>query len=423
MTEEPPKKAKLVPTASVLSVLETLTAQGHEAYLVGGGVRDWLLGRPVSDWDVTTSALPADVQSIFSRVVPTGLQHGTVTVVLDVEAIEVTTYRVDGVYADGRRPEAVRFTRNLEDDLARRDFTVNAMAWSPRDDRLVDPFDGRGDLNRRLIRAVGVAMDRLSEDGLRAMRAIRFAAVLGFEIESSLEVAIAQTKDTFSQVSVERMAIEFRKMMMSERAGWGLRMMRKTGLLGIVLAPLAALDDIDFDVMCDRVEHTSGHELLRIAIALSGSATQARAALDHLKFAKRMRDRVQRLVELGSVNNPLSGSRLERCKLAAAVGRDLRQDFITFRVGLTDCPESDEAQQWRTLDALMVEEGIWSGPLSTRELAIGGREVMQTLQIPPSQQIAQVLNLLMEEVWKKPSLNTAQALQSMLPDVARRMQK
>ena len=156
---------------------------GYEAYLVGGAVRDVLLGRELHDWDITTNATPEQVSDCFERVIPTGVQHGTVTVLINREPFEVTTYRVDGdYYTDGRRPDGVQFTPNLEEDLARRDFTINAMAWCPETDRLVDPFDGQRDLGLKLVRAVGEAHARLSEDGLRAMRAVRFAAVLGFRI-------------------------------------------------------------------------------------------------------------------------------------------------------------------------------------------------------------------------------------------------
>ena len=166
-------------------VLSRLEEAGYEAYLVGGCVRDPLIGRDVSDYDVTTSALPSEVEEVFAdlRVIETGIKHGTVTVLSDGEPVEITTFRTDGEYTDSRHPESVTFTRNIEDDLARRDFTVNSIAMS-KDGRYVDPFGGRADIERRIIKCTGDPDKRFTEDALRIIRALRFASVLGFEIDS-----------------------------------------------------------------------------------------------------------------------------------------------------------------------------------------------------------------------------------------------
>ena len=163
-------------------ILKTLNAAGYEAYVVGGCVRDSILDRVPGDWDITTSALPEQVKELFHRTVDTGIQHGTVTVMMGKEGFEVTTYRVDGEYHDGRHPDAVTFTRSLEEDLKRRDFTINAMAYSA-EEGLIDPFGGQKDLARGLVRAVGVPHQRFTEDALRILRLYRFAARFGFEID------------------------------------------------------------------------------------------------------------------------------------------------------------------------------------------------------------------------------------------------
>ena len=165
-------------------IIHCLEQHGFEAYAVGGCVRDSILGRVPGDWDITTSALPEQVKAVFKRTVDTGIEHGTVTVMLDKEGFEVTTYRIDGEYMDSRHPSAVEFTRNLLEDLARRDFTINAMAYNPARG-IVDVFDGMGDLKRRCIRCVGDADARFNEDALRILRAVRFAAQLDFEIENA----------------------------------------------------------------------------------------------------------------------------------------------------------------------------------------------------------------------------------------------
>ena len=175
--------------AAAQEIVEKLCEHGYEAYLVGGCVRDMLLGREPGDWDITTSAKPEEVKAVFRRTVDTGIKHGTVTVMMGKEGYEVTTFRIDGDYTDGRHPDSVTFTPDLIEDLKRRDFTINAMAYN-RDRGLVDAFGGRKDLEDGVIRCVGAAEERFTEDALRILRAIRFSAQLGFEIEEHTENAI-----------------------------------------------------------------------------------------------------------------------------------------------------------------------------------------------------------------------------------------
>ena len=199
--------------SSVRAVMAQLQAAGYEAYIVGGCVRDALLGREPHDWDMTTNATPDQMkQALRFHSIDTGLKHGTVTFVVDHEPIEVTTFRTDGTYSDGRHPDHVEFAATLEEDLSRRDFTVNAMAWSD-DTGVVDPFGGTQDLQQRLLRCVGDARERFSEDGLRVMRALRFAAVYGFDVEEATAEAAHDKKWMLSAVSVERISTELTKMM------------------------------------------------------------------------------------------------------------------------------------------------------------------------------------------------------------------
>ena len=205
---------KMTVPENVKNIIEVLEAHGYEAYAVGGCVRDTLLLRVPGDWDITTSAKPEEVKALFPHTIDTGIEHGTVTVMMNHEGYEVTTYRIDGEYEDARHPKEVTFTRNLVEDLKRRDFTINAMAYN-ESSGLVDEFGGLGDLEKGVIRCVGNPMERFSEDALRMLRAVRFAAQLGFSIEENTKEAIRKLAPTIAKVSVERIAVELVKILTS----------------------------------------------------------------------------------------------------------------------------------------------------------------------------------------------------------------
>ena len=223
------------PPKYVIHILNTLEHSGYEARLVGGCVRDTLLHRRPNDWDVATAAAPEAVTELFERTVPTGIRHGTVTVLYGGSACEVTTYRVEGAYSDHRRPDSVRFTSRLEEDLSRRDFTINAMAMDASL-AITDPFGGREDLSRRLIRCVGDARERFTEAALRMLRAVRFAAQLDFALDSAALEAIAGCAPLCSALSPERVAAELRAVLASRDPDmvW---LMADLGLLNAWLTP------------------------------------------------------------------------------------------------------------------------------------------------------------------------------------------
>ncbi|MCD7882677.1 MAG: CCA tRNA nucleotidyltransferase [Lachnospiraceae bacterium] len=222
--EIPPKAAR---------ILTILQENGFEAYVVGGCVRDSLLGRKPQDWDITTSASPEQVKQLFGRTIDTGIQHGTVTVMDEKDGFEVTTYRVDGVYEDGRHPKQVTFTASLREDLMRRDFTINAMAYSPSDG-LVDLFNGVDDLRTAQIRCVGDPKERFGEDALRMLRAVRFAAQLGFSVTEDVLAAIRELSGTLRKVSAERIQAELIKLLVSPRPDW-LRLAYECGITSVVM--------------------------------------------------------------------------------------------------------------------------------------------------------------------------------------------
>ena len=214
-------------------VLQTIMQAGYEAYVVGGCVRDSILGRVPGDWDITTSAKPEEIKSLFRRTIDTGIQHGTVTVMLDKDGFEVTTYRIDGKYEDSRHPREVTFTPNLEEDLKRRDFTINAMAYN-KEEGLVDLFDGLGDIGRGIIRCVGDAKQRFNEDALRIMRAVRFSAQLGYSIEENTKEAIRRLAPNLRKISAERIQVELTKLVTSPHPDY-LRNAYELGVTAVVL--------------------------------------------------------------------------------------------------------------------------------------------------------------------------------------------
>lgn len=242
MRIEVPKKAQFI--------INTITAAGFEAYVVGGCVRDSLLGRTPQDWDITTSATPSQVKSLFSRTIDTGIQHGTVTVMLDKEGFEVTTYRIDGKYEDNRHPKEVTFTPSLEEDLRRRDFTINAMAYN-EEAGLVDLFGGLNDMEKKMIRCVGDAGERFGEDALRILRAIRFSAQLGYTIEGQTRAAIRELAGSLSQISAERIQVELVKLLVSPHPDY-LRDAWELGVTRVILP--------EFDKMMETPQNHPHHQ-------------------------------------------------------------------------------------------------------------------------------------------------------------------
>ncbi len=224
---------------------QVFASAGRQCYIVGGAVRDRLIGRPNSDYDAATDARPEEVVHLFKRVVPTGIKHGTVTVLWKGKPIETTTFRRESGYSDGRHPDEVQYGATLEEDLSRRDFTINALAYDPLAKRVVDLYGGEADIGARLIRAVGNPAERFGEDGLRTLRAVRFASQLGFDVEPATLAAIPGALSSFRKVSPERVREELEKILVSPKPSTALRLMESTGMLEIVLPELIACRGVD----------------------------------------------------------------------------------------------------------------------------------------------------------------------------------
>ena len=381
---------------AVLQLLRTLEEAGHEAFLVGGCVRDLLRGKSPGDYDVATRALPAQVQACFSKVIPTGIQHGTVTVLLGGMSLEVTTYRSEGEYVDGRRPSTVHFHASIEEDLSRRDFTINAMAYNPLSERWVDTWGGREDLHKGLVRCVGNPLQRFSEDGLRAIRAVRFAATLNFELDMATQKAIPQCLDLFAKVAQERTREEFLKLLASEHAQRGLALLLETGLLKTFL-PEAALADFG---MATRPKHL----LPRLALLLA-SAPEPQAVLQRLKFSKRQWETLVHLLQVQPLPPPhaddaqlrrwLSKAKLPHWEEALALGEALerREEGLALR-----------------MRALLAQNPA----LSIDKLALNGEEMGLILGIPPGPPIGEAGRFLLEKVLENPRLNSKETLSQLL---------
>lgn len=437
-------------------IIETLLAQGHEAYAVGGCVRDSLLDREADDWDITTSASPYEVKALFRRTIDTGIQHGTVTVMLDKEGFEVTTYRIDGEYEDGRHPKEVLFTKNLEEDLKRRDFTINAMAYNEQTG-MVDIFGGVEDLQNKIIRCVGVAGDRFDEDALRIMRAFRFSAQLGFSIEENTRKAAAERAENLKKISAERIRVELTKLLLSknpDRLLW----MQQNGITAIVLPEFDAMLSTEqknenhlynvgehtlrvieragsskewskkelqvlkfaallHDVAKPVVQVTDGHGAHRFPNHAEAGAKKAKEVMRRLKFDNETTDLVVRLVAAHNQYIMLTGSREEN--LAAMrhmmyrLGPDLME--LLWELQLADILSQNPASLEYKLQALeetkkLHEEVMARGDcVSLKQLAVNGKDLIG-LGANPGKQIGEILEGLLQQVLDNPALNQREKL-------------
>lgn len=311
---------KMVPPLMVRQgelVLEKLALQGFEAYFVGGCVRDELMGRPVHDMDIATSATPEQVIALFERTVPTGIQHGTVTVLMEDHAFEVTTFRTEAAYEDHRRPSAVRYVRELEQDLQRRDFTMNAIAMD-RHGQIMDPYHGLQDIEAGIIRAVGSAAERFDEDALRMVRAVRFASVFGFRPTKSTWSGLRACRDKIAYIATERIRTELEKMIAGPRPLRGLELLRRSGLLEYIKAPVpeaalrwSAKEKEMRNALLAAIDHAAGAELpeLRWSLLLQGLNVRGDEAAPLLKAwtcSRKLSQAVSNIILFDEVMNAMN---------------------------------------------------------------------------------------------------------------------
>lgn len=388
----------------IMAVLRTLDAAGHHGVVVGGAVRDALLGLAGKDWDVASDATPDEVMRLFPRTIPTGIEHGTVTVMTgrgdDRHAVELTTFRGEGAYHDGRRPSEVTFLRELVQDLARRDLTINAFAWDPVKEVLTDAFGGLEDLRLGRIRAVGDPATRFAEDGLRTMRALRFAATMGFELDAATEAAIAGALAVFDRVSRERVRVELVKLLAAQRPSLGLRPMARTGLWGRVLAELDAGEREAAIVDVDRMRADPITRLARLLWPIRGERERVATIVDELRPSREERATVLALTEPA----------LERLDAHAAAG-----DGPALRrlVGALGRPLLEPALDLLGLGlarAEFVRSSLEGAALTSKELALKGRDLIAAGVAKPGPQLGERLDELLAWVIEDPHRNEAATL-------------
>jgi tRNA nucleotidyltransferase (CCA-adding enzyme) len=436
---------------TVQTIVRRLWQAGHEAYPVGGAVRDLLLKRKIGDWDVATSAVPEKVSALFPKVLPTGIAHGTVTVMAGKKGIEVTTFRGDLGYTDGRHPDGVVFLKSLPEDLKRRDFTINAMAIDLANGRLIDPFGGQDDLSRQLIRAVGDPLKRFSEDGLRPMRAVRFAAVLGFEIEAQTFAAIPKSLAVFRKVAPERIREELLKILESRHAAPGIELLRGCGLLEEILPELTPTmgfvqnrfhrHDV-YQHSLESLEWAKGDGVLKLAILLHDIGKPRTAAggptehtfYQHERVSAEMAEQVMRRfrfsnAEIARARTLIDGHMFHYeaawtdgavRRLINRVGEDLLADLWEMRRADAHGRGMGYQDTVRNLSALRKRVGKVlkeKSAMKVTDLAIDGREVMTILGCGPSRRVGDALDRLLELVLDDPTLNQRETLISLLKEM------
>ncbi len=385
----------------VLEIIKTLNDNGYEAYVVGGCVRDSVLGRKPEDWDITTSALPLQVKSLFSSCVDTGIEHGTVMVIKKGVGYEVTTYRVDGEYKDGRHPENVSFTRNLKEDLKRRDFTINAFAYNKKDG-VIDLFDGITDLNNKIIRAVGNPDERFKEDALRIMRAVRFAAQLGFSIEENTYNAIKRHAKNLANISAERIRVEFEKTLMSKNP----KMINLYKELKMESFVVPEVFDACFDESKDNLykkfdEKNQDSKYLRLATFFENVDSEKLGDV----LRKMTYDNKTKALVCGLVKNKDFNLETDRVKIKWAMhdmGKELFKLFVQYQ-------KAKGKTEFKQIEAIACEIEKKNEPYEIAHLEITGRDVIAA-GIEAGEEVGKTLEKLLAHVIENPKDNKKEKL-------------
>lgn len=404
----------------VRRIIKTIEDNGYEAYAVGGCVRDSILGRNPDDWDITTSARPEQIKSFFKKTIDTGIKHGTVTVMMNHTGYEVTTYRIDGEYKDGRHPESVEFSAKLVDDLKRRDFTINAMAYN-ESNGFVDEFNGIEDLNNHVIRCVGNPIERFSEDALRMMRAIRFSAQLGFDIDSKTYAAIVELAPAIRQVSMERVQVELAKTIMSDNPFY-VKRYEQTGLLR---ENLSYMDEILSGKLVKNamamLKYAPKSTVLRYAAIFNmGEPDRVKAELKALKLDNYTVDTVTKLVAYSKdtieENEPAVREAVHKYgKELLALMFENEEARINTKEEIVGISLSSQRLHLNRIKK-MYEDIISRGDcISIKDLDITGNDLMEYGL--SGVQIGKTLNELLHIVIENPKLNEKSTLLAMIEHI------
>lgn len=382
---------------NVENIIGSLEEHGFEGFAVGGCVRDSLLKKTPKDWDITTDALPVDMKKIFKKTFDTGIAHGTVTVLMDGVGYELTTYRIDGNYSDGRHPDSVSFSKNLSEDLCRRDFTINAMAYSNKKG-IVDLFDGRKDLQNGIIRAVGDAKKRFDEDALRMLRAVRFASQLGFKIDDDTFEAIKEKAKLLSKVSKERIFVELNKSLCGDFAQ-NIKMVYTSGLYRYIGKEFAKLDKSIYDFY-PRKFHNKKHMYWAAFLENIENVEAVKKILFELKSDNATRNNTYLLVK--ELKNPLPSSDEDIRWSLHRIGADLFCDYI--EILKSDKKNVDILDKIDTIEnrySLILKE---NHAYEISMLDITGKDLMD-IGISKGPKIGEVLEFLLEKVIENPLNN------------------
>lgn len=423
-------------------IIQTLEEAGYEAYAVGGCVRDSLLGREPDDWDITTSARPQQVKEVFQRTIDTGIQHGTVTVMMGKEGFEVTTYRIDGEYEDSRHPKEVIFTANLIEDLKRRDFTINAFAYNHRSG-IVDAFDGMADLKNGIIRCVGDAKERFREDALRMMRAVRFSAQLGYSIEEKTKEAITILAPNLKNISAERIQVELVKLLKSPHPDY-LRIAYELGITKVILP--------EFDEAMETSQNNPHHmycvgehllqtliniradRSLRIAallhdIAKPDTKTVGEDGIDHfhghaelgeekaatilkrLKFDNDTITKVKKYIKYHDYKIEATPRAVRRA--LHKIGKEYFEQVLEIKqadmLAQSTYQREEKEENLRSVRTIYEEILQKEECVSLKDLALTGKDLIE-LGVPQGKQLGAILQKLLEDVLENPEHNQKEYL-------------
>lgn len=421
-------------------IIRSLENAGFEAYIVGGCVRDGILGRDPEDWDITTIAKPDEIKRIFSHTVDTGIEHGTVTVLVPPEEVErgirsfeVTTYRIDGEYTDHRHPNAVSFTGSLEEDLARRDFTINAMAYH-MERGIIDPFHGQEDLEKKIVRAVGKAKDRFAEDALRMMRGIRFSAQLDFSLDEEAYLGIESLKESLENVSKERIAVELWKLLSSAHPD-KVEMFFSTGLAPYITEDFPKIQESGIPKL---LPFAPVEKIVRFGLFLRNVPDLARKILRDLKLDRESIEGGSHFAALFSEEEVESPYALR--KRIARYGLKMVRDFYEMRLALL---QQDEEELYSPLErdlleakrrtgeiiitkqqaeSIVKERLLWitkveseKNCVSLSELMLSGKDLI-SLGVSPGKRMGEILQLAFDRVLREPKENEKEKLISYLQE-------
>jgi len=430
-------------------VAAVFSSRSRQCWLVGGAVRDGLLGRDSEDYDLATDAEPEEVLSMFRRTIPTGIKHGTITILQGRHQFETTTFRQDGDYSDGRRPDEVSYSRDINEDLARRDFTINAIAWDLINNRLHDPHDGRKDLKKQIIRAIGVPGERFREDGLRSIRACRFSSQLGFSIHHDTVKAIGENLFNISSISAERIWEEFKKILSSQKPSTAFRLFMETGLLEILIPELKdcagvgqkgqhVLDVFEHSLKC--CDFTDRNNLQLRAAALFHDIGKPSAKkldadgeisfhrheiigaeitegiLTRYKASNADRKRITGLVRHHMFNYTPDWTDAAVRRFMTRAGIDLMDDLLSLRLADAAAVSPDYPISTGPLEELVSRvNGILKSEsaLSIGSLKVNGKDIITHLGIKPGPVLGKILNYLLDCVLEDPGCNDYRVLLKM----------